>query len=378
MTMTFTPEAVSSKHRCDFPIKSLVVALAAMAALSGGLFTWRAARTAAPIHRAAPPVLVAATVVAATEVPLSLDAMGSLRAVHEVVLTPEVAGRVVDIAFTAGSTVSAGALLVTLNDAPELADRSAAQSRAAFAEAQMKRSEQLAPTGAEPRELLEQRRAERDQAVAAVRQIEARLAQKRVRAPFAGEIGIRRINLGQYLNPGDTIATLTDLDSLYVEFALPQQELSRLKPGSTVTFTSDAFPARTFKARVNAIEPKVAENTRNVIVQALLPNTDRALRPGMYVYSSLMLPPASAALLVPATAIQTSASGDVVIVVRGDDAQHSGRAEIVHVQSGQRIGNAVIITSGIKPGDVVVAEGQLRVKAGVAVKIARLVPVQGG
>lgn len=112
-----------------------------------------------------------------------------------------------------------------------------------------------------------------------------------VRAPFAGELGIRRINLDQYLNAGDSIATLTALDSLYVEFAIPQQELSRLKPNATVVVTSDAFPTRTFTGHVNVVEPKVGENTRNVIVQALLPNTDRALRPGMYVSVSLMMAP---------------------------------------------------------------------------------------
>jgi multidrug efflux system membrane fusion protein len=313
----------------------------------------------------------------ATDAPVSLDAIGSLRAVQEVVLAPEVAGRVVDIRFVAGTTVRAGELLVTLNDGPERADRSAAQARAAFAEAQMKRSEELSSSGAEPRELLEQRHAERDQAIAAVRQIDARVLQKQVRAPFAGEIGIRRINLGQYVNAGDTIATLTALDPLYIEFALPQQELSRLKPESTVTLTSDAFPGRTFTAHVNAIEPKVGENTRNIVVQALLPNTDRALRPGMYVYASLVLAPEPAALLVPATAVQTSTSGDVVTVVRGSNPRDGGNAEIVPVQTGRRIGNNVVVTSGIKSGDVVVTEGQLRVHPGAAVRVAQLVPTEG-
>jgi membrane fusion protein, multidrug efflux system len=372
MTMTLT-EAAGPERPRGFPIMAIIAALAIMLVIFCGLFVWRGARSAAPSNPTAVPVAVAAIVATPSIVPVSLEATGALRAVREVVLAPEVAGRVVDIRFTAGSTVSAGALLVQLNDAPERADRSSAQAHAAFTEAQMKRSQDLSPTGAEPRELLEQRRAERDQALAAVHQLDARLLQKQVRAPFAGEIGIRRINLGQYLNAGDTIATLTDLNSLYVEFSLPQQELSRIASGSIVQIHSDAFPQRTFTAHVNAIEPKVGENTRNISVQALLSNSDRALRPGMYVTASLAMPSESAALLVPATAIQTSAAGDVVTVVRGDDARRTGKAESVSVKTGRRVGDEVIVTSGIAAGDVVVTEGQLRVRPGMPVRVTRLV-----
>ena len=262
-----------------------------------------------------------------------------------------------------------------LFDGPERADREAARARLDFAGVQLARSQELAPTGAEPRELLQQRRAERDQAAAAVRQLDARLVQRQIRAPFSGEIGLRRVNLGQYLNPGDAIATLTALDQLYVEFALPQQELARLKPGSSVAVTSDAFPGRIFTARVNAIEPKIGEDTRNVMVQATLPNPDRALRPGMYVTASLALPPQQGAIVVPATAIQTSAQGDSVIVIRGKEARKGGKAEIVPVRTGRRIANTVVIDQGLKPGDVVVAEGQLRVQPGAEVKVTKLLTV---
>ncbi|WP_235654543.1 efflux RND transporter periplasmic adaptor subunit [Sphingobium yanoikuyae] len=309
---------------------------------------------------------------------MSPDAVGSLRAVREVTLSPEVAGRVSAIHFEAGGQVGSGALLVQLFDGPERADRRAAQAKAAFAGIQVARSQELAPTGAEPRETLEQRRADRDQAAAAVQQIDARLIQKQVRAPFAGVLGIRRINLGQYLNPGDAVATLTALDNLFVDFALPQQELNRLKPGSTVIVTSDAWPGRRFTAMVNAIEPKIGEDTRNVTVQALLPNGDRALRPGMYVTAALELPLQQGALLVPATAIQTSAQGDSIIVIRGSNARVGGRAEIVPVQTGRRVGNDVVVTSGLRAGDVIVTEGQLRVQPGAEVKIAGAIPAKQG
>lgn len=350
--------------------RPLLIAVVAVLLLFGILYGWRTARSAAAPQGAPPPVTVAAVAVTPADVPAALEAVGSLRAVREVTLAPEVAGRVVAIRFEAGMRVGAGAPLVQLYDAPDRADRAAARARADFAGIQLARSQELAPTGAEPRELLQQRRAERDQAAAAVRQFDARIAQKQVRAPFAGVLGVRRVDLGQYLNPGDPIATLTALDALYVDFALPQQELARLRVGATVDVTVDAWPGRVFAARVNAIEPRIGADTRNVSVQAILPNGDGALRPGMYVTAALALPPEHGALVVPATAIQTSASGDSVTVIRGPDARRKGRAEAIPVTTGRRVGDRVIVTRGLKAGDVVVTEGQLRVQPGADVVVA--------
>lgn len=372
--MTASPQDLPPPLRSPRPQgRTIALTVIVLVVILGGLFLWRTLKSGQGQNWQQQAVPVAAVVVAPRDVPSSLNAVGTLRGVREVTLSSEVAGRVSDINFSAGANVRAGALLVQLFDGPERADREAAKARAAFSGIQLARSEQLAPTGAEPRELLQQRRAERDQAIAAVRQIDARLIQKQVRAPFSGEIGIRRVNLGQFINPGDPVATLTALDWLYVEFALPQQELARLRPGSTVSVTSDAFPGRIFTARVNAVEPQIGEDTRNVTVQALLPNADRALRPGMYVTAGLALPPQQGVLVVPATAIQTSAQGDSVIVIRGKSARTGGKAEIVPVQTGRRIGNEVVIDKGLSPGDVVVSEGQLRVQPGAEVKVARIV-----
>lgn len=360
------PSAAAAPRR----MRTLLLTAVILIVLLGGLYLWRGWRAGQAQAWQPQAVPVAAMVVSQRDIPVALEAVGNLRAVREVTLSPEVAGRVSALYFEAGRQVGAGALLVQLFDGPERADRRAAQAKAAFAAKQVARSQELAPTGAEPREMLEQRRADRDQAAAAVQQIDARLTQKQVRAPFAGVLGLRQVNLGQYLNPGDAVATLTALDTLFVDFALPQQELHRLKPGSTVIVTSDAWPGRRFTARVNAIEPKISEDTRNVTVQARLPNPDRALRPGMYVTAALELPVQPGALLVPATAIQTSAQGDSIIVIRGRNARVGGKAEIVPVQTGRRVGNDVVVTGGIRPGDVIVTEGQLRVQPGAEVKVA--------
>jgi multidrug efflux system membrane fusion protein len=266
---------------------------------------------------------------------------------------------------------------VQLYDEPERADRAAAQARAELARLRHERSVSLMPTGAEPRDRLEERRADLDQARANVRQLDARIAQKRISAPFAGELGVRKVDLGQYLNPGDPIATLTDLDTLYVDFTVPQQELARLKIGGQVRLTADAWPGKVFVATVNAVEPRVSENTRNVAVQARLPNAGRILRPGMYVAVALELPPEKGALLVPATAIQTSAAGESVTVIRGANAAKGGKAEIVSVTPGRRIGDRVAVVRGLKPGDVVITEGQLRVQPGAPVQVSKLLAAKG-
>ncbi|WP_157219116.1 efflux RND transporter periplasmic adaptor subunit [Flavisphingomonas formosensis] len=348
----------------------MALALLAAALLFGGLYAWRAARSSGSAQGAPPPVTVRAIRVDPRDAPAALEAVGSLRAVREVMLAPEVAGRIVGLHLEAGRSVAAGTTLVQLYDAPERADRASARAQARFADIQLARSVQLAPTGAEPRETLEQRRAQADQAHAAVRQFDARIAQKRIVAPFAGEVGIRRVNLGQYLNPGDVVASLTSLDRLYVDFTLPQQELARIRPGGTVSVTADAWPGRVFTARVNAVEPQIGADTRNVSVQAELANADHALRPGMAVTAALALPVERGMLIVPTTAIVTSASGDSVIAVRGGRNGDGGKAEPVAVTTGRRIGDSVIVTSGLKPGDVVVTEGQLRVQPGATVRIA--------
>ncbi|KZC80139.1 efflux transporter periplasmic adaptor subunit [Sphingobium yanoikuyae] len=364
------PEPSRVAPRLIRPTRTMLLTIVLLFVLLGTLYLWRGWRASQAQAWQPQAVSVAAMVVQSRDIPAALEAVGSLRAVREVTLSPEIAGRVSAIHFEAGQPVGAGALLVQLFDGPERADHRAAQAKAAFAGIQVARSQELAPTGAEPRETLEQRRADRDQAAAAVQQIDARLVQKQVRAPFAGILGIRQVNLGQYLNPGDAVATLTALDSLFVDFALPQQELSRLKPGATVIVTSDAWPGRRFTAKVNAIEPKISADTRNVSVQALLGNGDRALRPGMYVTAALELPVQQGALLVPATAIQTSAQGDSIIVIRGSNARVGGKAEIVPVQTGRRVGNDVVVTRGLRAGDVIVTEGQLRVQSGAEVKVA--------
>ena len=373
-TMTYDNTAVQeARPPRRRQLRSAIIVLLVVAAIFALLFAWRAWRHAVPPPPAPPPTSVVATVVQPTSVPAALEAVGTLRAVREVMLAPEVAGRISAISFAGGQYVGAGATLIQLYDGPERADRTAALAKAEFARLQLARSRQLVPSGAESREMLQQRQAEYDQAVAAVRQLDARLVQKRVAAPFGGQIGVRQVNMGQYVGPGDKIASLTALDQLFVDFTVPQQELAKLRPGSEVRVTSDAWPGRTFTARVTTVEPRVEEQSRSIWVQATMANPDRALRPGMYVTAALTLTPIEGALVVPVTAIQTSAQGDSVMAIRGPRPRSEGKAEPVAVKTGRRFGNSVVVVSGLKPGDVVITEGQLRVQPGGALKVSKLV-----
>lgn len=336
------------------------------------LLGWKQWRQGGAAALPYPPTAVAAMRVTPTDIPNSLHAVGSLRAVREVVLAPEVAGRVVSIGFDAGETVAAEQQLLQLYDAPEQADRAAALARVKLADAQLKRAARLVDSGAESREILDQRTAERDQALAAVKQLDARIAQKQIRAPFAGQLGIRQVDLGQYLNPGETIATLTDTSQLYVDFTVPQQELRWVQQGGKVQVVSDAWPDNSYTAMVTTVEPRISADTRNIQIRAQLDNPGEHLRPGMFVNASLSLPEQKEQLVVPSTAIQTTAFGSNVLLVRGAEPEKAGQAEYVQVQISRRLKDQVVISSGLKAGDIVVTEGQLKVPPGAPVTVTKL------
>ncbi|MFV0332848.1 MAG: efflux RND transporter periplasmic adaptor subunit [Tropicimonas sp.] len=348
------------------------VAVVAMliVAIAAGLWLWRAGRGAD--HGWQPPgaIDVVATRLVAGPAPQFLEAPGEIRAVRQVVLASEVAGRVAAISFEPGQRVTAGTLLVRLEDATEQADLNAARVSATFARRQFERAAQLILTGAATRETLQQRESERDRMEAQVRQLEARIAQKRIRAPFDGVLGLRQVDLGQYLNAGDPAVSLTDPDRLHVDFDVPQQDLLRLRVGQRVEVRSDAPGAPVLPAHISAIEPQVGRKTRNATLQAVLEDTGGgALHPGMYVTATVLLPSEPDALLLPVTAIMTSASGDAVAVIRDLSAEGIGAADIVPVKTGRRLDDRVIVTAGLTEGDMVITTGQVRLQPGLQVRM---------
>ncbi|RKP47518.1 efflux RND transporter periplasmic adaptor subunit [Trinickia fusca] len=364
-----SPIGAATPQKSGAPWKAAASAVVIVFVVAAALWFWRASRAASQGWAPGGPIDVVAATVKAGPAPVSIEAVGELRAVRQVVVANEIPGRVNDIGFEAGQHTKAGTVLIQLDDSTEQANLAAAKASALFAQQQLERANELVAVGATSKELLQQRRAERDQAAAQVQQLETRIRKMHIRAPFAGELGLRQVDLGQYLDAGEKVVTLTDLGALYVNFDVPQQQLDRLQVGQHVAITTDSPGASPLEARINAIEPQVGKDTRNATVQAVLNNPKEALRPGMFVSVSVALPAERDALLVPTTAVMTSASGNTAAVVRGLSAQRTGKADIVPITTGRHIGDQVVIVDGLKAGDVVVTEGQLRIQPGAAVHV---------
>jgi multidrug efflux system membrane fusion protein len=210
--------------------------------------------------------------------------------VHQVTITPEIGGRVTAIPFTAGGTVKAGDPLVQLNDGPERGDLANYEAQARYAAATLQRNTHLASNQYASRDTVDQNQSQLDQARAQIAKTQAIIAQKLVRAPFAGRLGMRQVEAGQYLNPGAPIVTLTDLKELYVNFTLPSTMRAQIVLGQKVNVTTDAFPGRAFEATITTLEPQIRADTRTIAVQATLDNPDEALLPGMYINAAVVLP----------------------------------------------------------------------------------------
>ena len=215
--------------------------------------------------------------------------------------------------------------------------------------------------------------AQAKQAEAQIDNIQAVIAKKTIRAPFAGRVGIRQVNLGQFLNTGDPIVTLQALDPVYVDFSMPQQRLAQLKTGLTVQVSTDAFPERNFKGALTAINPEVDTVTRNVRLQATLANPQGLLRPGMYVDVAAVLPAIEAVRVIPATAVLYAPYGDSVFVVEDQRDEKTGKTGKVlnqrFVRLGKTRGDFVIVESGLDVGQTIVTTGVFKLRNGMAVVI---------
>src|SRR5437764_12537322 len=202
---------------------------------------------------------------------------------------------------------------------------------------------------------------------------EAIIGQKLVRAPFAGKLGVRQVEVGQFLNAGAAIVTLTDLSRLYINFTLPSQQLSEIRLGQKVNLTADAFPGRVFTAEITTIDPQIRADTRTMTVQATLANPDEALLPGMFVNAAVALPPEPDKVVLPETAIDFTLYGDSVYAVREDGSDSSGKPLVkafrTPVKTGARWQGKVAILSGVNPGDRVVAAGQIQLQDGAPVVV---------
>jgi multidrug efflux system membrane fusion protein len=348
-----------------------------LAVLVGGLVGFNAFRTKMITQFFAnnkPPPASVSVAEAKTEViPNLLTAVGDLAAVHQVNVTTDVSGRITDIMFTAGSTVKAGSPLVQLFDGPEQGDLASFKAQATVAQLSLDRAKQLAARQFGPQATVDQAQAAYDQASAGIAKIEAIISQKLVRAPFDGELGVRHVEVGQFLTAGTQIVSLTDLSELYANFTVTEKGSAQLKVGQTVRVLVDAYPGRSFEGKITAIEPQISTDTRNIRVQATIANLDHILKPGMFATTTVVLPDTPAVVTVPETAVDYTLYGDSVYLItekKEDDGKTSLTAVRTFVRTGNRVNGRAEILSGLKAGDRVVAVGQLKLQSGAAVAIS--------
>ena len=320
-----------------------------------------------------PPTMVTIAEAKSELIPNLLTAVGDLAAVHQVNVTSDVSGRITDIMFTAGSTVKVGSPLVQLFDGAEQGDLASYKAQVTVAQLSLDRAKQLAARQFGPQATVDAAQAAFDQANAGIAKTEAIISQKLVRAPFDGELGVRHVEVGQFLTAGTQIVTLTDLSALYANFTVTEKDSAALKVGQTVRILVDAYPGRSFEGKITAIEPQIATDTRNIRVQATLDNPDHILKPGMFATTTVVLPDKPAVVTVPETAVDYTLYGDSVYLItekKEDDGKSSLTAVRTFVRTGSRINGRAEILSGLKPGDRVVAVGQLKLQSGAAVAIS--------
>jgi multidrug efflux system membrane fusion protein len=320
-----------------------------------------------------PPSSVSIATAKSETIPNLLTAVGDLAAVHQVNVTSDVNGRITEIQFTAGASVKEGTPLVQLFDGPEQGDLANFKAQQRVAQISLDRAKQLAERQVGPQATVDTAQAAYDQASAGIAKTEAIISQKLVRAPFSGELGVRKVEVGQYLTAGTQIVSLTDLSVLYANFTVTEKDSAQLKVGQIVRIAVDAYPGRTFEGKITTIEPQIATETRNIRVQATMQNPDKILKPGMFATTTVVLPDKPPVITVPETAVDYTLYGDSVYLL-SEKKEEDGKTKLTvtrtFVQTGNRVEGRAEILKGLKDGDRVVAVGQLKLQSGSAVTIS--------
>lgn len=320
-----------------------------------------------------PPEVVTSATAAAQDWENITRAVGSLRADQGVLVSSEGQGTVRRIAFESGAVVQQGQILIELDSEVEQAQLAAAEARAELARVNAERALELWQTRAVSKAEFDTADAALKQAVAEVESLKAVIDKKTMRAPFAGRTGIRRVNLGQFLDRGNPIVTLQSLDPIHVDFALPQQRLGEVSVGHAVRVTTDARPGVVFAGRVTAISPEVDAATRTIRVQATLSNTDEQLSPGMFASVEIVSPRTTQVVAIPSTAVYYQTFGDSIFVLKDVKDEATGkvtrRAEQRFVRLGEARGDFVSVLQGLAPGEEVATTGVFKLQNGTAVTV---------
>jgi len=304
--------------------------------------------------------------------PASVDAIGTVEAVHGVTVAADLPGLVSRIEFDSGRKVRAGDVLVRLDTRQEQAQLASAEAQRSLATVTFERMKGLREKGIASQAEYDTAAAQHKQAVAQTGQTRASIGRKTIRAPFSGVLGIRQVNLGQYLNPGDPIVALQSLDPIYVNFDVPQQQLGELQIGAEVRVTAQGIEKSAAPGTITAVNSVVDEGTRNVQVQATLANPDEKLRPGMFVQVQVVMGAGAPVVALPASAINYAPYGNSVFIVgqmKGPDGKPYSGVRQQFVKLGSSRGDQIAVLSGVKAGEEVVTSGVFKLRSGAAVVV---------
>ncbi len=361
-------------------IKRLLIVLLALGILFGGVFGWKAyqanqaqlARTAG----GAPAVTVSSAVVESDRWQVKVASVGSLRAIQGVAVSSEVPGTIATISFQSGQRADVGEVLVQLDATAEEADLRSLQAQLELARLDYERSRGLAQSTALSQAQLDRAKSVLDSLAAQADEQRATIAKKTIRAPFAGELGIRQVSIGEYVSPGTEMVTLQQLNPIYADFTLPERYLEQLEVGQTVELEVAAFPTEAFGGTLTAISPKVEETTRNVQLQATLDNPQTRLRPGMFARVFVLVGGMDSVLTLPRTAISFYPYGNSVFVIegQGEDLVVARR----QVSTGRVREGRIEVLSGLEVGDRVVSAGQLKLRSGQRVRVDNSISLPTG
>jgi membrane fusion protein (multidrug efflux system) len=356
--------------------KRMILMLVVVLVFVGGIAAVKTRQIQAAVRQNAsfqPPPEAVTTIVARQEKwPATLASIGTVAAVRGVTVSADLPGIVDRIQFESGKAVREGDILVELNTRQERAQLAAAEAQRNLASLNLERMRGLSNEGVVAKADDDRAQAEFDQAVARVGEIRATIERKTIRAPFSGVLGIRQVNLGQYLTGGAPVVPLQALDPIYVDFAVPQQQVGNLRLGAGVRVTAESAARVSVEGRVTAVDSVVDQATRNVQVQATLPNADGRLHPGMFVQASLVLGASDAVVALPASAISYAPYGDSVFIVEDVKNPKGGtyrgvRQQFVKLGGGR--GDQVAVISGVNAGQEIVTSGVFKLRNGAAVQV---------
>ncbi len=345
-------------------MKTWIVATVLFALGGAGLFWYEHRQSGAAQsggHFQMPPPSVEVTPVVLGTVERTVEAVGTLRADESVTIRPEIAGRVVSIGFKEGEKVRKGTTLITLDDSVNAAEVAEKAANRKISELAYERAKLLVEKKAASIEVRDRAEAQLEADDAALQLARARLDKTRILAPFDGVIGLRTVSVGDFVDVGQVLVNLVDLELLKVDFRVGEIHLPDVVAGQDIAVRVDAFPSQTFSGTVYAIEPEVDINGRAVVIRARLPNEGDKLRPGLFSRVTLIVDRTAQAMLVPEDAIVPE--GERHFVYRVTD----GRAALVEVLIGKRKDTRVEVRSGLSPNDLIVTAGQLKLRDGIAV-----------